>query len=74
VKHSEKQLARILRSSNKEQEKYFEEAWNQMSEAERRRFWAYLDEELNTFSETNMKRERSKMRKYNRTRSRRRTS
>jgi hypothetical protein len=70
VKHSEKQLARILRSSNREQEKYFEEAWNAMSDADRRRFWAYLDEELNTFSETNM---RKSMRKYNRTRSRRRT-
>jgi hypothetical protein len=70
VKHSEKQLARILRSSNSDQQKYFEEAWNQMSDSDRRRFWAYLDEELNTFSETNMR----KMRKYNRTRSRRRTS
>jgi hypothetical protein len=70
MKHSEKQLARILRSSQNDQEKYFEEAWNRMSEADRRRFWAYLDEEYNSFSETNMR----KMRKYNRTRSRRKTS
>jgi hypothetical protein len=70
LKHSEKKLARILRSNSRDQEKFFEEAWNEMSEPERRRFWAYLDEELNMFSEQNIR----KMRKYDRTRSRRKTS
>lgn len=70
MKHSDKKLARILRSSQSDQEKYLEEAWNEMSESDRRRFMRYLDEDLNIFSEKN----RAKMRKFNRTRPRRRSS
>jgi hypothetical protein len=67
---SEERIEKVLRWKKADQEKWFEEAFNTMSDRDRKRYMKDLDEDLNVFSERN----RKKMRKYKRTRPRRKSS
>lgn len=79
---SERRIAEVLSWSEADQQKFFEEAFNSLSSKDKNRYMAELDEDLNVYSEKNqrnaakaMKRKaQKKMRKYARTRPRRRSS
>lgn len=76
---SDRRIEEVLTWSQRDQEEFFYEAFNSLSHRDQKRYMNALDEDLNIFSEKNKRKAakaaaKKRMRKYNRTRSRRNSS